>query len=85
MPQQSDSAVQDVRGPQRAPIRHDAVTGSERVSGPDFPEMMARCLGGRVMQALADDDVTELDVNPQDGAEAPRPASRSRGGAPCKR
>jgi hypothetical protein len=47
--------------------------------------MMARCLGGRVMQALADDDVTELDVNPQDGAEAPRPASRSRGGAPCKR
>jgi type IV secretion system protein VirB11 len=29
--------------------------------------MMARYLGGRIMQALADDDVTELYVNPQDG------------------
>jgi type IV secretion system protein VirB11 len=30
--------------------------------------MMARYLGGRVMQAFADDDITELYVNPQDGA-----------------
>lgn len=42
-------------------------THAERVVGPDYAEMMARYLGGRVMQALADDDVTELYVNPQDG------------------
>ena len=34
---------------------------------PDYAEMMARYLGPAVMEAMADDDVTEVYVNPQDG------------------
>lgn len=33
---------------------------------PDFGEMMARYLGAAIMRWLADDDVTEIYVNPQD-------------------
>jgi type IV secretion system protein VirB11 len=40
-------------------------------------EMMARYLGERVMEAFADDDVTEVYVNPQDGRL--RLDTRSRG------
>src|SRR5690349_13016709 len=46
--------------------RSPSPSDSARATGPDFAEMMARYLGGRVMQAFADDDVTELYVNPQD-------------------
>ncbi|MCU0650582.1 MAG: hypothetical protein MUF00_21525, partial [Gemmatimonadaceae bacterium] len=35
--------------------------------GADYAEMMARYLGPVVMTAIADDDVTEVYVNPQDG------------------
>lgn len=34
---------------------------------PDYAEMMARYLGPAVMAAMADDDVTEVYVNPHDG------------------
>ena len=44
-----------------------ATSGPEGPEGPDYAEMMARYLGPLVMRAIADDDVTEVYVNPQDG------------------
>lgn len=55
-------------GRPRPPVRLAADTPPPAPAGPDYAEMMARYLGGRVMTAFADDDVTELYVNPQDGA-----------------
>lgn len=55
-------------GRPRPPVRVAADASSAVPAGPDYAEMMARYLGGRVMTAFADDDVTELYVNPQDGA-----------------
>ncbi len=52
---------------------------SQVVAGAEdrYAEMMTRFLGEAVMTALADDDVTEVYVNPQDGAV--RLDTRSRG------
>src|SRR2546427_5174663 len=47
-------------------------------TGARYGEMMARYLGPVIVQAFADDDVTEIYVNPQDGAV--RFDTRSRGG-----
>src|SRR2546427_8838947 len=46
-------------------------------TGARYGEMMARYLGPVIQQAFADDDVTEIYVNPQDGAV--RFDTRSRG------
>jgi len=48
-----------------------------RESGERYGEMMARFLGSVVLRAFADDDVTEIYLNPQDGAV--RFDTRSRG------
>src|SRR5215208_6176034 len=50
---------------------------SSLAAGPDYAEMMARYLGPNVMRAFADEDVTEVYVNPQDGHL--RVDTRSRG------
>ena len=56
--------------PDRAP-GEDAWVADDTVArqraGTDYAEMMARYLGPVVMTALADDDVTEVYVNPHDG------------------
>lgn len=49
----------------------------QQEQGERYGEMMARYLGPVVLQAFADDDVTEIYVNPQDGAV--RLDTRSRG------
>lgn len=50
------------------PASLDAAPATRPVaSGPDYAEMMARYLGPVVLGAIADDDVTEVYVNPQDG------------------
>ena len=45
--------------------------------GEQYPEMIGRYLGPRILSAFADDDVTEIYANPQDGAV--RFDTRSRG------
>src|SRR2546425_2401180 len=52
-----------------------AVVGQE--TGARYGEMMARYLGPVILRAFADDDVTEIYVNPQDGVV--RFDTRSRG------
>ena len=52
-----------------AAVRHD--------TGEHYGEMMARYLGPVILRAFADDDVTEIYVNPQDGVV--RFDTRSRG------
>ena len=52
-----------------APVAHEA--------GAHYGEMMARYLGPVILDAFADDDVTEIYLNPQDGAV--RFDTRSRG------
>jgi type IV secretion system protein VirB11 len=56
----------------RSVVDHSDTDRSVRMA-----EMMARYLGERVMEAFADDDVTEVYVNPQDGRL--RLDTRSRG------
>jgi type IV secretion system protein TrbB len=49
-------------------VSTDATHGiTAAAPGPDYAEMMARYLGPVVVGAIADDDVTEVYVNPQDG------------------
>src|SRR4029077_16112745 len=52
-----------------------AVVG--QTTGARYGEMMARYLGPVILRAFADDDVTEIYVNPQDGVV--RFDTRSRG------
>jgi type IV secretion system protein VirB11 len=69
MPQQQVApAARAPRSAEHSPVQVRSVATEPRPVAPDFAEMMARYLGGRVMQAFADEDVTELYVNPQDGA-----------------
>ncbi|GAC1648704.1 MAG: P-type conjugative transfer ATPase TrbB [Gemmatimonadaceae bacterium] len=45
----------------------DGQIGDTASRGPRYGQMMARYLGPAIVRALADDDVTEIYLNPQDG------------------
>lgn len=68
----TSTASQSVPTHRASSSRSEATAG-----GPDYAEMMARYLGPIVTRAFADDDVTEVYVNPQDGCV--RIDTRSRG------
>jgi type IV secretion system protein VirB11 len=58
------ATVSAITPPDRRVVRTFANASTAR--GPDYAEMMARYLGPALTEAFADDDITEIYVNPQD-------------------